>query len=154
MKTAMYGLKYGNRRYFAEVFAKDMAKRHARWLAGLGVDMVLPVPMHAAKKRQRGYDQAEELAKALCREAGLPFSGKTLVRTKKTLPQKELNDTDRRKNLKNAFKIPQNSVKSNGVLLVDDIYTTGATIDACAEALKNAGVREVYAMTVVVGQGI
>ncbi len=154
IKNAMYRLKYGNNRDAAHIFARDMARMHGRYLRRWGVDMVVPVPMNEKKRRERGYDQASLIAKALAAETGLPFSDRTLIRTRRTRPQKELNDTERRKNLKNAFKIGQSSVKSRKVLLVDDIYTTGSTMDACAEVLLKAGAEAVYGMTVVVGDGI
>ncbi len=154
IKNAMYRLKYGNHKDFARVFARDMAKMHGKYLKYREIDLIVPVPMNAAKRRTRGYDQAALLARELASETGLCFSDKVLVRARKTRPQKELNDVERRKNLKNAFKMGRSSVKSRKVLLVDDIYTTGSTMDACAEVLMKAGARAVYGMTVVVGEGI
>ncbi len=154
IKKAMYRLKYGNRKEYARIFARDMARMHEKFIRQKKIDLVVPVPMNGAKRRERGYDQAALLAKELAEQTGLAFSDRTLIRIKRTRPQKELNDTERRKNLKNAFKIGQSVVKSKKVLLVDDIYTTGSTMDACAEVLMNAGAKAVYGMTVVVGDGI
>lgn len=74
-----------------------------------------------------------------------------LLREKNTLPQKELNEKERRNNLKNAFKISENVIKYKKVLLVDDIYTTGSTIDACALVLKQAGAEKVYFISLCIG---
>ena len=154
MKTAMYGLKYGNRRGYGRVFAKDMARIYGRWMKRKGIDLIVPVPMNGAKRRERGYDQAAVLARALSDETGIPFSGNTLIRTRRTRPMKELNGSERRKNLKNAFKMAQSGVKSKRVLIVDDIFTTGSTLDACAEVLLAGGAAAVFGMTAVVGEGI
>ena len=160
-----YNIRAG--RYFSALLGRYMAET-AHFAS---VDLVIPVPLHWMRRWKRGYNQAEILAVELSKEiknrtgAALPVLD-LLERTQNTAAQKKLSASLRRKNLKKAFKINKNSVILKGmyfngemplfrrVLLVDDIYTTGATIDACAEALKNAGVREVYAMTVVVGQGI
>jgi predicted amidophosphoribosyltransferase len=76
-----------------------------------------------------------------------------LERIRKTNPQKELDANERMKNLKNAFKIGENDVKLDKVLIVDDIYTSGATIEACTQALKNKGIRNIYYVSVAIGKG-
>ena len=76
-----------------------------------------------------------------------------LIRTVNTAPQKELNDKERTKNTKNAFQVIHNIVKYKRVLLVDDIYTTGATLDACSDALTNAGAVQVYFAAICIGRG-
>lgn len=84
-------------------------------------------------------------------KTGIPADLHSLARIRDTIPQKELNHQERRKNLNNAFKMDQNAVKYKKVLLVDDIYTTGSTIDACAVALKEAGVQQVYFISLSIG---
>lgn len=91
------------------------------------------------------------MAQALGRELNLPVNKNCLVREKNTLPQKELNEQERRNNLKNAFKISENVIKYKKVLLVDDIYTTGSTVDACAVVLKQAGAEKVYFISLCIG---
>lgn len=154
VKSALYHLKYGNQRGAAKIFGRAMARTYDKWIAACRVDVVTQVPMHAAKKRARGYDQAALIAKTLAKESGLLYEENLLVRTRQTRPQKELNNAERRKNLKNAFKIGKSSVKSKRVLIVDDIYTTGASFDACAEVLLKNGAKAVYGMTVVTGRGV
>ena len=154
MKTAMYGLKYGNRRDYARIFAKAMAEACGIWIRQKRIDLILPVPMHRGKRNERGYDQAALLAKTLSQETGIPFSGDMLIRIRRTRPMKELNGQERRKNLKNAFKMARSGVKSKRVLIVDDIFTTGSTMDACAEVLIKGGAEAVFGMTVVVGEGV
>ena len=84
---------------------------------------------------------------------GIPVEEKLLIRIKKTSPQKELNDSARRENLKNAFQLCGNDVKLKRVVLIDDIYTTGSTLDAAAAALLAAGVDKVYFLSICIGRG-
>ncbi|HCA22173.1 MAG TPA: hypothetical protein DEO87_07340 [Lachnospiraceae bacterium] len=133
--------------------------------------------------KKRGYNQAALIAEAISKETGIPVNEKLLIRSKNTAPQKELNDTDREKNLLSAFAIGMtNSDKddkkrggskcvmdkeiqnaANGavrdrseipgvVMLVDDIYTTGATIEGCTKVLLAAGVNKVYYTSVAIGR--
>ena len=93
------------------------------------------------------------LAQGIAQKLGCPMETKMVVRAKNTVPLKNLNDTQRKKNLENAFKIRKNGVKLNKILLIDDIYTTGSTLDGVTTALLAAGVREVYCLTICAGQG-
>lgn len=153
MKLSMYRFKYSNKREYADFFAEEAAKQYGAWMAWRGVEVIVPVPMHAAKRRRRGYNQAEVFAKALGRETAIPVGRNLVKRIKNTIPQKALNDKQRKDNLKGAFQVRTNIVKYSKILLVDDIYTTGATVDAIAEVLKKAGVKEVYFLSICVGEG-
>jgi len=153
MKKSMYRFKYSNRREYADFFAEEAVKRYGKWLEQRGIEVIVPVPMFAAKKRSRGYNQAEVFARALGRECAVPVEEKLVVRTKNTMPQKSLNDKQRKDNLKGAFQVRTNIVKYSKILLVDDIYTTGATVDAIAELLKKSGAKEVYFLSICVGEG-
>lgn len=115
---------------------------------------MIPVPVSRKKMQKRGYNQAALIARQLAEKTGIPTDLHSLARIRDTIPQKELNHQERRKNLNNAFKMDQNAVKYKKVLLVDDIYTTGSTIDACAVALKEAGVQQVYFISLSIGAGI
>ena len=94
------------------------------------------------------------MAQVLGKELNIPVDTDALIRSRDTVPQKELNINERRNNLKNAFKIKENVIEYKKILLVDDIYTTGSTIDACAEALRQAGAKEVYFISLSIGAGI
>ena len=109
--------------------------------------------MYRKKQKKRGYNQAEVFARALGRETGLPVEGRLLVRNRDTVPQKELNDRQRRQNLKNAFQLVPDIVKYRKILLVDDIYTTGSTMDEAAKTLLAAGAEQVYYICVSIGAG-
>ena len=152
MKEAMYRFKYSNCRAYRRIFAKDAWRIYGDWLRNLEVDAVVPVPMYAGKERQRGYNQAEVFAGEIATLMDCRMERSLAVRTKNTAPLKNLNDQRRKKNLENAFKIRKNGVKLNKILLIDDIYTTGSTLDGVTEALLASGVRQVYCLTVCAGR--
>lgn len=153
IKNSLYRFKYHDRPGYAAHYAKDMARRMTI-LHTLSVDCILPVPMYARKERSRGYNQAKELAKYLSKELEIPWNPRLLRRVKKTKPMKELGPSERQLNLRNAFQIRSNDVKLKSILLVDDIYTTGATIDACSLVLKTQGIEKVYFVALAIGDGV
>lgn len=106
---------------------------------------LLPVPLHRPRLRQRGYDQALELARPLARGAGLPLLDRGLQRRRDTAPQSTLDARQRRRNLRDAFAVPSGAELPMHVALVDDVMTTGATLHAAAAALRRAGVARVDA---------
>lgn len=111
------------------------------------VDLVVPVPLSGARRRTRGYNQAEELAKALGRETGLPVRSNVLERTRHTAPQAgHAGAAERFRNVAGAFRVRDGEVNDRRVLIVDDVTTTGATLAACSDALKRAGARAVWAL--------
>ena len=150
LRESIYRFKYYNQRTYAKFYGRAMA-RYKRQIKDLGIQILIPVPISRKRKITRGYNQAELMAQALGRELNLPVDSGYLLREKNTLPQKELNEKERRNNLKNAFKISENVIKYKKVLLVDDIYTTGSTIDACALVLKQAGAEKVYFISLCIG---
>lgn len=153
MRKIMYRYKYSNRRDYTEFFAVEAATIYGGWVRQCKTQEIIPIPLSQKKRRLRGYNQAEIFARRFAQLSDLPLNTKLLVRTRDTTPQKQLSVQERKNNLKNAFKIAQDVVKSKRVLLVDDIYTTGSTIDAAALALKQAGVEEVYFLCISIGQG-
>lgn len=152
MAESMYRFKYAGRREYARFYGEQIVKRLGRTIRGWKADALVPVPVHAARRRERGYNQAEVLAGEISRRTGIPVEGRLLRRVKKTLPQKFLNDRERQNNLKRAFKISRNDVKLKTVIIIDDIYTTGSTIDACAVVLRNAGIEKIYFITAAIGK--
>lgn len=153
IKKALYDFKYNNQRAYAEFFADCIYWHCGKQLKALKTDGLVPVPVHARKRRSRGYNQAELLAKELSLRLQAAVYPQYLVRQVNTNPQKDLNDISRMKNLKNAFKIGQNEIKLKKILLVDDIYTSGATIESCTKVLLSAGAEEIYYTSVAVGKG-
>ena len=153
IKSSLYEFKYKNQRNYAEFYADSILGIYGREIKKAGVDGIIPVPVHPRKRKKRGYNQAELLAKDLGKRLGIRVYSHYLERCENTSPQKELNDKERLKNLKNAFKIRQNEIKLEKVLLVDDIYTSGATIEACTRVLLPAGTHTVYYTSVAIGRG-
>lgn len=154
VKQSIANYKYHNRRDFAKSYSALMIQEMGEIWKEWNCDIVMPVPVHRKKKRKRGFNQAELIAKAIAEYLKIPCETKLLVRCKNTLPQKEFTPEERRKNLEKAFKIMENVVEYKKVLLIDDIYTTGSTIDACAVALRKSGVQEVYFSTISIGLGM
>ncbi len=152
MKPTMYKFKYSNRRCYGKTFARQAILSYGEWLKSLGIEMIIPVPMYEKKQRRRGYNQANVFAKALSKETGIPTNDRIVRRIRNTAPMKELNNTERVKNLRTAFKLSETGVQFRKVLLVDDIYTTGSTMDAVAQVLKAGGIESVYGMSVCIGE--
>jgi len=113
------------------------------------VDVVLPVPGHAHKTRERGFSQTALLAKAYAALCSLPYDADTLYAARETLKQSSLRAEERRSNVRDAYAVRNlMAVEGKTVLVLDDVFTTGATMDACAKALVDAGAKAVYGMTV------
>ncbi len=108
-------------------------------------DALVPVPLHRARLRQRGYDQALELARPLARRLAIPLHDALLQRARDTTPQSRLDAKARRRNVRSAFAVPANAALPAHVVLLDDVMTTGATLHAAALALRRAGVARVDA---------
>lgn len=153
IKQSMYRFKYSNKREYADFYAVEAANLYADWIKRRQIEVIIPIPMYRKKQRRRGYNQAEVFAKALGRELGITVDTKVVKRVRDTIPQKELNDKERRHNLKNAFQLVPNIVRYKEILLVDDIYTTGSTMDAVTEVLLSAGVKNVYYICISIGMG-
>lgn len=111
-----------------------------------GFDLVIPVPLHIKRLRERGFNQSLLLAKAIGKRRGIPVDPFTLKRSKWTEPQVNLSKRDRKMNVKGAFDIYKD-VGGKRILLVDDVYTTGATVSECSKVLKKNGAKEVCILT-------
>jgi ComF family protein len=142
LRAIVHALKYEGRRSLAKPLGALMRQRGADLLDGAGC--AIPVPLHPSRRRQRGFNQAADLA----RHVGLPVVP-ALRRVRATTTQTGLPAAQRHRNMRDAFAVTDAARTLDGatVLLVDDVSTTGATLDACARALKDAGVREVRALT-------
>jgi ComF family protein len=142
LRAIVHALKYEGRRSLAEPLADLMRQRAADLLHGAAC--VVPVPLHPSRRRHRGFNQAADLARHL----GLPVVG-ALARVRATATQTDLPAAQRHRNVRKAFAATRacSSLVGSVVVLVDDVCTTGATLEACAAALKAAGAREVRAIT-------
>ena len=154
---SLSAIKYKNQRKLAGYYIEEIKKRKYKELRKLCVDAVIPVPIHKKKRRKRGFNQAEIFAKGIAQMLDVPMYPKIIERIHDTKPQKQLGPGERKKNLKKAFYGNKKKYLEAGmpkkVLLVDDIYTTGATTDAVTLALKSLGVREVYVFCIAIGRG-
>lgn len=150
---AVYAFKYQNRRIYGKTFGAELAEQYGKYLRKKEIDVIMPVPLHKKRRKNRGYNQAEILANELGKRTGIPVDGKSLKRIKETSPQKKLNDKGRKQNIKGAFAVDGN-VTGKTIVLVDDIYTTGSTLDEAARTLYRNGAEKVYFLTISIGQGI
>lgn len=153
VRQSIYRLKYGNRREYGIAYAQELAGRYGTWIRSRDIQLIVPIPLHSKRRRQRGFNQAEIVARELGQQLQLPVCCDLLIRCIDTRPQKELNDKERKNNLKKAFKIARNNVQLEHILLVDDIYTTGSTMDGAAEVLREAGASRIYCINVSIGRG-
>ena len=110
--------------------------------------------MYLPKQHKRGYNQAETFARALGRRFKLPVDTALVKRVKDTTPQKELNDLERKNNLKSAFQKTESIVQYSHILVVDDIYTTGSTAMAVAEELMKTNTCQIYFLSICIGKGM
>jgi ComF family protein len=145
LRQAIHRFKYERLSGMAEPFGNMLADY---WQAAqLAADWLIPVPLHPSRERDRGYNQSELLARQLARHVDVPVSSKGLRRTRATAVQMTLNAAERRENVAGAFECVEANVRGARVVIVDDVGTTGATLDACAQAVLKAGAVSVMGLT-------
>ena len=146
VRKALHGLKYERQKRQAEPLGLllDQALHDVDWQ----VDIVCPVPLHEKRLRERGYNQAALLAQVLANRRQWAFSPVAVQRCRETVSQVDLNARQRHANVDGVFEAEPNVCHAKTVLLVDDVLTTGATLAACADALRAVGATCVYAVTV------
>jgi len=155
LREAVLRFKFRGRRRLAEPLAELLAERissEQSQLAGLpwgSLTGVVPVVLHPRRRSWRGFDQAALLSRRLAKLADLPCREQVLVRSKDTTPQIGLTPTQRRNNMKDAFAVPQpEMVAGESLLLIDDVYTTGSTLNEAARVLRRSGAESVWALTI------
>lgn len=158
MRKSIADFKYHSRKEYAKFYVDEIIRLYGTKIKMLSPDVLVPVPVHRSKYLERGYNQADILARRIGKEMDIPVLSKLLIRNKKTMPQKKLSDKERLLNLLEAFQYNEKAAISYNnsitkVLLVDDIYTTGSTVEACANVLKNNGISEVYFIVLCIGKG-
>lgn len=113
------------------------------------VDLIISVPLHKDRQRERGFNQAERIGREIARQAGIPFGRGVLVKIRSTPPQTSLEYGARVENVRGAYALGRKvSVEGKTLLLVDDVFTTGSTLGECARVLRRAGAADVRAITV------
>lgn len=151
-RKILYDLKFQNRRDNADYVGYEMACQFAQTMQRWKIEALVPVPLHKKRLRQRGFNQAETIANALSfwleklADVYMPVDTGLLRRIQATRPQRILGMAERSKNVMHAFRA-EPSKTYHAVCLIDDIYTSGATLNACAYTLKKAGIRHVYFLT-------
>jgi ComF family protein len=154
LRTLMHRLKYGGMTSIGVEFGRGLGERIRE--AGLGEsDIVVPVPLHASRMRERGFNQCEHIARGVSAVTGCPLRTGVLRRTRFTPSQTSLGHVERRENVRDAFALPPHAgrtVAGKTVLLVDDVVTTGATMRSCAGVLRRAGARAVIACAVAIAR--
>lgn len=151
MRESIAWFKYRGRKEYAGFYAEEIFRKCKKEMGYWNAQALIPIPLHASRRRKRGYNQAELLAKELSLRSGIPVDTRILIRRKKTRAQKDLDDRERRANIKGAFETRSAKVPYETVILVDDIYTTGSTVDEAARILRENGVRAVYFLCICVG---
>ena len=149
---SIYQFKYHNRRIYGEFYAQELYHLYGEKIRQWGIDVIVPVPLHPKKRRMRGYNQTEIIAKHLSKMTGIPMEKNWIYRVRYTEPQKKLNNKERKKNLEHAFAIKKISKEYQNVLLIDDIYTTGSTIDTIAKQLLEKCNKKTWFLTISIGQ--
>lgn len=159
-RNIIYDYKFRGRRDNADFLAYEAARRFGRMLEEWQIDAIIPVPLHPSRKRERGFNQAELLAvkfAGFCAGEGhpeIPVITECLVRSVKTAPQKDIEPDKRIPNVSGAFAVNSEAqtLLYKNILIVDDIFTSGATVNSCARTLKEAGAEKVYFLTMSCGQ--
>lgn len=147
-RAAVIALKFGGQRRVAERLATLMTVPF--WCDIKIADIVIPMPLHGSRQRERGYNQAEVLARAFASQQGLRLRGDLLERTRATEAQTRLSREERRRNVAGAFALTSSAaaatISGKHILLVDDVTTTGSTLDAAAEPLRSAGAASIWGL--------
>ncbi|RKD23537.1 comF family protein [Caminicella sporogenes DSM 14501] len=151
-KKIIYELKYNKKRYISYHMAEIMADKFKESFSQ-NIDVIMPVPLHKSRERERTFNQAYLISKYLARMIDKSVDNKSLVRVKNTKIQNKLTKEERKSNLEKAFKVV-NALNVDGkiILLVDDIFTTGLTADRCSRVLIESGALKVYVLTFATGR--
>lgn len=155
MKKSIAGFKYDGRKEYLDFYIRHMAAVYGKQLLRYGVTVLIPVPISTKRRRYRGFNQAELLSDGLAKELGIT-SAVFLKRVRNTAPLNGLSPTERRKNLEDAFCFDEKEALKwkelpHTVALVDDIFTTGTTMEACTRVLSEHGISSVYGICICIG---
>lgn len=146
LRKAVHSLKYHNLRAIAGCLSHYLADYYIE--NKLSGDILVPVPLHEKRIRERGYNQSALLARELSRIVGIPVNEKLIKRTRDCSPQaRTINVEERRRNMENAFGPVGNGIVGKDIIVIDDVCTSGATMESCALALKTAGAKRVTGFT-------
>lgn len=149
MQTVIHELKYHGKKSLSKCFGCEMAILLLRTPAYAAADLLVPVPLHRTRFRERGFNQSLLLCQAISSHTGIPVESQVLKRTKYTSSQAKLSATERERNVATAFQVVDGgALNCKSIIVVDDVLTTGATLRACAVALRRAGATRIFGLTV------
>ena len=145
LMTAIQRLKYRGKVHLADSLGRLLASFTRKWLENGNDCLIMPVPLHPKRLRERGFNQSLLLAKNVCSLLDMELDFLSLRRVRYTQPQTELSRSERRKNVRRAFEVHDKAgIKKQTIILVDDVATTGTTLNECARVLKRAGCKKVF----------
>ena len=148
LRQVVQKFKYGRKVSLGKPLGQLMARGCQEFLSECQVGLIIPVPLHPKRLRWRGFTQSVLLARQISRDYKIPMDPFVLRRNKETSAQTQLTEEERRRNVRAAFAMnPERSIEGNNILLVDDVYTSGATVNECSRTLKKHGAKEVYVLT-------
>jgi len=148
LQEAIHHWKYEGKTNLTPFFAEWLAEGLKRYWEPDSLDLLIPVPLHTQRLRERGFNQVLVLVKELSRRTGIPYRKTTLQKKKPTVPQVNLSGAERGKGLRGAFHvIGKEELVGKSALLVDDVYTTGATVNECSRVLRRGGAKRVDVLT-------
>jgi ComF family protein len=148
LRQVVQKFKYGRKVSLGKPLGRLLARGCDAFLSEIQVDLVVPVPLHPKRLRWRGFNQSVLLARQIGRAYKVSIDPFVLMRSRETAAQTQLAEDERLKNVRGAFALnPQRSVKQKSILLVDDVYTSGATVNECSRTLKRGGAKQVFVLT-------
>ncbi len=146
LKEAVRRFKFSNKSSYYRAFGKLLALKIENTRQLVSFDIIVPVPLHISRQKQRGYNQAELMADQIAKTIKIPCRKNLLIKSSATKSQSMLKRTERLLNLEDAFVVVDDGLITNkNILLIDDIVTTGSTVNQCCKALKQAGAESVIA---------
>jgi len=149
LREAIHRWKYEEKSYLTLFFGEKLAEGFCRYWDPQSFDLIIPVPLHSKRLRERGFNQALLLVKELSRRTQIPYSKRLLQKRILTPPQVNLSGGEREKGVRGSFHIQRDEeIEGKSILLVDDVYTTGATVNECSKVLLKAGVERVDVLTI------
>jgi ComF family protein len=151
LQQIIHKLKYNHKFLIGKFLGKKIAEKLSDKIKSWRIDLIIPIPLHHLKIAERGYNQSEYIAKGISELTGLTYSKQILKRARYTETQTMLNQTERQLNMAEAFKVKnKKKIIDKIILLVDDICTTGSTLNECAKLLSESGAKKIFACTVAI----
>lgn len=151
IQSVLHSYKYQNRFLIGNFIGRILSAYAEEKIESWEIDFIIPIPLHKVKKFERGFNQAQKIAATISNELNIPISKKTLNRNKFTKTQTKLKKHERIENLQSAFNVKNSKlIADKNILLIDDVITTGSTINECAKVLKEKRANKIFALSVAI----